>query len=208
MRRALHVQRAARRPRARPKAPPRDRLVARRQGEEPGARFYGWLRLERGYRRVGLRRRDARARGGRGARGVRRGSGRGSGRRGRSGRRSGRPRGSSRRPRGFRRGRLGVFQRVRFGVWREEELLQVRGAARGRPRGRGAGRARGRSARAEARAVLASSRDCSEDDGLVLQPGNPKWEIHLEIQSLFCVAAQPHRRPALVGRPGRRPGPC
>lgn len=70
-----------------------------------------------------------------------------------------------------------MFQRVRFGVWREEELLQVRGAEGGRPRGRGAGRARGRSARAEARAVLASSRDCSEDDGLVLQPGKSNAKI-------------------------------
>ena len=70
-----------------------------------------------------------------------------------------------------------MFQRVRFGGWREEELLQVRGAEGRRPRGRGAGRARGRSARAEARAVLASSRDCSEDDGLVLQPGKSNAKI-------------------------------
>ena len=40
---------------------------------------------------------------------------------------------------GNERGRLGVFQRVRFGVWREEELLQVRGAEGRRPRGRGRG---------------------------------------------------------------------
>ena len=113
-----------------------------------------------------------------------------------------------------------MFQRVRFGVWREEELLQVRGAEGGRPRGRGAGRARGRSARAEARAVLASSRDCSEDDGLVLQPGksNAKifdhaccawlaWNFLKQAPKVcFRVAAQPHRRirPWLVDLGGDR----